>query len=107
MHPAAGRESTGHPTSRSGAAFVLSALLLFTSTAAQAAASITMLPASTKPSARRSTGLAIQPMADGSERLWLFSGYMLLSNAGDMFYYDTQLSNWVSATQTNKPANRS
>lgn len=59
-------------------------------------------PASS-PTQRRSAGFAEQVVGTNA-KLWIFGGYAAAGDKSDLWYYDTQTQNWVSATQTNPPS---
>ncbi len=66
--------------------------------------SMAQLNPGTSPSARRSSGMAAQPVASG-ERVWIFGGFDGAAR-NDLHYYDTAANTWVAAAQTNTPATR-
>ena len=69
----------------------------------------TKLAPGTSPTKRRSTGMALQPLATG-ERYWAFGGFATAGELSDLWAYDyvtaTDTGNWSSVAQANTPAKR-
>ncbi len=82
--------------------FVGGALVFSTSAAAQI--NVTQLNTDPRPSERRSSGAALQPLAD-REHMFTFGGFAA-GTLGDMWRLDTEALTWSEVTDVNAPLGR-
>lgn len=67
-------------------------------------AGMTQLPATASPTARRSTGLAEQPLTASTSKLWIYGGFLSSGSATNQTWsYDTSAGTWTQVTPSASP----